>query len=53
MRDGVQTYSLPSALIHLVVQEYPFSLGLPEETQAIIKKTSHVGLRFMVILIYN
>lgn len=31
MRDGVQTYSLPSALVHLAAQEYPFSLDLPEK----------------------
>lgn len=42
-RDGVQTYSLPSALIHLAARECPFSLDLPEETQAMSRKTSQVG----------
>lgn len=53
MRDGVQTYSLPSDLVHLEARGCLLSLDLPEEPQATVRETSQVGVQFMIIFIYN
>lgn len=49
-RDGVQTYSLPSAPIHLAAQGHLFSLDPPAEQWAMISEASPEGLRLMIHL---
>lgn len=44
MRDGVQTYSLPSAPVHLVARGHLCSLDHPEVPKATIRETE-VGLQ--------
>lgn len=49
-RDGIQTYSLPLAPIHLAAQGHLFSLDPPEERWAMISEATPEGLWLMIHL---